>query len=556
MLEGRLRNALADRQGCLFSLKTTLLSCADRLWRSPVRYHFASIVLDTDRRELRRAGSPVSIEPKVFDLLVHLIENRDRVVSKDSLIAAIWGDRIVSDSALTTCINSARGALGDTGARQNLIKTVLRKGWRFVGDIHQEGTTAQHLRPLPTAAFPAIGPKPSIVILPLINLSGAADQEHIADGITDDIITELSRFSELFVIARNSSFQYRAQFIDVCQIGQELGVRYVLEGGLRRSEERFRINVRLVDTMTGGQIWSERYERGLAYVFAVQDEIVKAIVSVLVAHLTQAEIERVSKSAPTSWVAYDHLMQGNGQQLKFLSTYEKNDLYLARSCFEKALDIDAGYAPGHVGLSFTYSLAWMHNLDGDYLNPAALDRAHDAARLAIHFNARLPKARAELGFCELWKRNHQAALEGFQYAITLNPNFCDWRYAAALTLDGQFEATISIVQDYMRRDPFYPAMAIGWLGIALHMQGRYREALAPLLEFRDRAPGHRGAHSQLAAVYARLGMDDDARQELTALLKIDPEHRIGHHIRALQPYRLQEHNEHLWEGLRMAGLPD
>jgi adenylate cyclase len=249
-------------------------------------------------------------------------------------------------------------------------------------------------------------------------------------------------------------------------------------------------------------------------------------------------------------------MQGNGQQLKFLSSYKKGDLYFARSCFGNALAIDAGYAPAHVGLSFTYSLAWMHNLDGDYLNRVALDRAHDAARRAIHFNPRLPKARAEFGFCELWKRNYRSALDGFEYAISLNPSFCDWRYAAALTLDGQFEITKRVVQDYMCRDPIYPAMAIGWLGIALHMQGRYREALTPLLEFRDRAPGHRGAHSQLAAVYARLGMDDEAREELAALLQIDPAHRIGHHIRALQPYRHREHNEHLWKGLRMAGLPE
>lgn len=521
-----------------------------------MRYHFASFILDTDLRELSRAGSPISTEPKVFDLLAHLIENRDRVVTKDGLIAAVWGDRVVSDSALTTCINSARAALDDSGVKQHLIKTVLRKGWRFVGDLQEECMAVPHPHTIPPPASPAMGSKPSIVVLPLIDMSGAADQEHVADGITDDIITELSRFSELFVIARNSSFQYRSRSTDVRQIGRELGVRYVLEGGLRRSDERLRINVRLVDTMTGGQLWSERYERELADVFTVQDEIVKAIVSVLVVHLTQAEIERVGRSAPTSWVAYDHFMQGNGHQLKFLSTYKKDDLYKARSCFNNALAIDAGYAPAHVGLSFTFSLAWMHNLDGDYLNQSALDRANEAARLAIHFNPRLPKARAELGYCALWRKNYRAALDGFEQAISLNPNFCDWRYAAALTLDGQFEATIRVVQDYMRRDPFYPAMAIGWLGIALHMQGRYHDALTPLLEFRDRAPAHRGARTQLAAVYARLGMEDEAQQELAALLKIDPGHRIGHHIRALQPYRLRDHNEHLWEGLRMAGLPD
>ena len=213
-------------------------------------YLFEDYVLDTDRRELRRRSALVPIEPRVFDLLAYAIENRERVVSKDDLIAAVWDGRIVSDSALTTRLNAARSAIADSGLEQRLIKTLPRKGIRFVGTVREEEMPAgAALVGSTNLATPdlALPDKPSIAVLPFTNMSGDAKEDYFADGITEDITTELSRFSELFVIARNSSFQYKGKSPDIRQVGRELGVRYLLEGSIRRSGDRVRITAQLID---------------------------------------------------------------------------------------------------------------------------------------------------------------------------------------------------------------------------------------------------------------------------------------------------------------------
>ena len=207
-------------------------------------YRFDDFSLDTDRRELRRGTDIVRLEPQVFDLLVYLIRNRERVVSKDDLIAAIWGGRIVSESALTTRINAVRGAIGDSGEAQRLIKTFQRKGIRFVGAVREEqqpavaATAAAPIAAEPAAPALALPDRPSIAVLPFANVSGDSEQEYFADGMADEIITALSRCSWLFVIARNSSFTYKGRAVDVRQVGRELGVRYVLEGSVRRGGNR------------------------------------------------------------------------------------------------------------------------------------------------------------------------------------------------------------------------------------------------------------------------------------------------------------------------------
>jgi TolB-like protein len=220
---------------------------------------FEDYSLDTERRELRRGDALVAVEPKVFDLLVLLVANRERVVSRDDLIAHVWDGRIVSEAALARCINGARSAIGDSGEAQRLIKTLQRKGVRFVGEAREEPMTAATpvspaggVRPAPALALPD---RPSIAVLPLDNISGDKDQEYFSNGISEDIITELSRFSELFVIARNSSFQYKNKVVDVRQVGRELGVRYVLQGSIRRDGDRVRISAQLADAVTGAQRW-------------------------------------------------------------------------------------------------------------------------------------------------------------------------------------------------------------------------------------------------------------------------------------------------------------
>src|SRR3954463_1885271 len=257
-----------------------MLAFAERLpgdWRLP--YHFEDYVLDPDRRELRREGRLLPMEPKVFDLLVHLISNRDRVVSKDDLIATIWDGRIVSDSALTTCINAARTAIGDSGEVQRLIKTLPRKGIRFVGKVEQGLSGASAVGSLLDTSILALPEKPSIAVLPFTNMSGDPEQNYFADGMAEDIITALSRCSGLIVIARNSSFTYKGKSVDVREVGRELGVAYVLEGSVRRAGSRLRITGQLIDCMTGAHLWADRFDGDASEVFAFQDEITERVVA-------------------------------------------------------------------------------------------------------------------------------------------------------------------------------------------------------------------------------------------------------------------------------------
>ena len=276
-------------------------------------YLFEDFVLDTDKRELRRGADAVSVAPQVFDVLDYLIRSRDRVVGKDDLVTAIWEGRIISDAALTTCLKAVRSAIGDSGEGQRLIKTLPRKGFRFVGRVREEhGRTLDGETPVaPPRPALALPDKPSIAVLAFDNMSGDSGQDYFSDGITEDIITGLSRFSELFVIARNSSFQYKGKSPDIRQVGRELGVRYVLEGSIRRAGDRVRVSAQLIDAVTGAHRWAERYDRELKDVFAVQDEVSRAIVAILVAQVNKAEAERTLLKPPATWQAYDFFMRAS-----------------------------------------------------------------------------------------------------------------------------------------------------------------------------------------------------------------------------------------------------
>ena len=213
---------------------------------------------------------------------------------------------------MTTRINAARCAIGDSGKVQRLIKTVPRKGIRFVGTVREEeasGSRGSDVSLQPSAFYLALPDKPSIAVLAFTNMTGDPGQDYLSDGITEDIITELSRFSELLVIARNSSLQYKGKSIDVRQVGRELGVRYVLESSIRRAGDRVRISAQLVDAVAGAHHWAERYDRKLQDLFAVQDEVARAIGSVLAVHVNKAETERVLAMPPATWQAHEHYLR-------------------------------------------------------------------------------------------------------------------------------------------------------------------------------------------------------------------------------------------------------
>ena len=254
-------------------------------------FSFDNYTLDTGRRELRRNAELRVLEPQVFDLLECLLRNRDHVVSRDELLETVWSGRIVSDATIASRVNAARTAIGDNGDDQRLIRTALRKGFRFVGDVREQQKPATEAVEQ-SKQYPALPAKPSIAVLSFENMSGDPEQQYFADGMAEEIVTALSRCVWLFVIARNSSFTYKGKNVEVRQIGRELGVRYVLEGSVRRAGDRLRITGQLIDATSGAHIWADRFEGDMSDVFRLQDLITTSVVAAIEPTLQLAEIDR------------------------------------------------------------------------------------------------------------------------------------------------------------------------------------------------------------------------------------------------------------------------
>src|SRR5262245_16053302 len=525
-----------------------------------LRCHFEDCVLDTEKRELRRGADPVSITPQVFDLLEYLIRNRERVVSKDDFIDVIWKGRVVSDAAVATRLNAARTAIGDSGEEQRLIKTLPRKGFRFVGEVWEvpgssdpsPGAEVSLEPPKPALSLPD---KPSIAVLAFTNLSGDAGQEYFADGIVDDIITELSRFSDLFVIARNSSFQYKGKAVDVRQVGRELGVRYVLGGSIRHSGGRIRIGAQLIDAVTGSHRWAERYDRKLEDLFSVQDEVVHGIVTTLAAHVGKAEAERALLKPAVTWQAYDYCLRATEVLASYWTSASNEDLNNARILLERALAIDPNYARAYAALSRTHLLAWALPSHRDYMDPAAVDRAHELALKAVQLDPNLPRARGMLAVVLVWKRQHQAAVAEFERAVANNPNFANWNYAWVLLFAVETVKAIEVCKACMRLDPFYSSSVPTCLALGYYIVRKYADALSLIRESTSRSPNFRTPHLVAAATYAQLGQLQEAQLEAREVLRIEPSFTIGVTGKCFMVFKDTADADHLFEGLRKAGLP-
>ena len=325
-----------------------------------MRYLFQECALDMDRRELWRGTTLVAIEPQVFDLLIHLIRHRDRVVSKDELLASVWHGRAISESALFNRINAARSAIGDTGARQELIKTLPRRGLRFVGVVREEERSPTEV----TLAKPLrIADKPSIAVLPFVNLSGDPEQDYFIDGVVEDIITALSRNCAFFVIARNSSFTYKGKSVDTKRVAGELGVRYVLEGSVRKLGSRVRVTAQLIEAELGHHLWADRFDGDLVDIFDLQDQLVMRVVGALAPQLEKAEIERAKRELTSNPAAYDFYLRG----LASWNRWSKADNAKALKLFYAAIDKDPEFATPYGLAASCYQFAkansWQSEVD-------------------------------------------------------------------------------------------------------------------------------------------------------------------------------------------------
>ena len=401
----------------------------------------------------------------------------------------------------------------------------------------------------------ALPDKPSIAVLAFENMSGDPEQEYFADGISEDIITELSRFSDLFVIARNSSFQYKGKAVDLRQVGRELGVRYVLEGGVRRSGDRVRINAQLTDAETGIHRWAERYDQELKDVFAIQDDVARTIAAILVAHVNMAEAERTLLKPPATWQAYDHYMRAAASWISFQSSWQMEHLLETRRHLADALSIDPKYARCYAMLASTHRVAWLNPLNDEYLSPTTLDQAIKLARTAIELNPSLSEAYAELGYNIIRKRDFDAAAAAAERAIALNPNFADYRLAQVFFSVGEPAKAIAIAKVQMRLDPFHPHFAPLMAGVAHYLLKEYHDAQLWLSEAIGRAPNHQYGHAFLAATYAQLGRLEDAHIEAAEVLRLNPKYSINGTQKRVSNLKRAEDMEHLVDGLRKAGLP-
>ena len=388
----------------------------------------------------------------MFDLLDYLIRHREHVVSKGDLISTVWQGRIVSDAALTTRLNAARNAIGDSGEEQRLIKTLPRKGFRFVGvvrEVPDHSPDGQAFAEIPKATL-TLPDRPSIAVLPFINLSGDPEQEYFADGVVEDIITELSRFRWLFVIARNSSFTYKGRAVDVKQVGRELGVRYLLEGSVRKSANRIRIAGQLIDAASGVHLWADRYEGALEDVFELQDQLAATVVAAIAPRLEQAEIDRARRKPTEGLDAYDLYLRGQENVYKLTREANGEALRLFYRAIERDPDFSLAYAAAASCFSRRKVFGWIVDqehgaAEAQRLARRAVQLGKGDATVLCHAGIALAVVASELddgaayleqallinpnlalgwgvsGWAKVWLGEPDQAVERFSNALRLSP---------------------------------------------------------------------------------------------------------------------------------------
>jgi len=390
--------------------------------------------------------------------------------------------------------------------------------------------------------------KPSVAVLPFENMSGDAGQEYFSDGITEDLITGLSKLSGLFVIARNSVFAYKGKTLKPAQVSRELGVRYLLEGSVRKAGNRVRITAQLVDATTGYHVWAERYDRELKDVFALQDEVTQKIVRVLAVKLTVPEKGRLGRAPTRNLEAYDDVLRG----LEYHRRTTKEANADARKMFARAVELDPEYAMAYAALGWAHLQAWQFQWSRD---PETLQRAFELAQQAIAHDDSLAGPHSLLGQVYLWRKEHERAIAQAERAVALAPNGADGyeTLAEVLAWSGRAEEAIGYIKQAMRLDPQYPFFYLWTLGHAYYLTGRNDEAIATLKKVVERNPNFVAAHAFLAVLYSEGGLEQEARAEGGAAARLSPQASLES-LRQIVPYKNEKDLERFLAAMRTVGL--
>ena len=393
--------------------------------------------------------------------------------------------------------------------------------------------------------------KPSIAVLPFENMSDDRDQEYFSDGVTEDIITELSRYPDFLVIARNSTFQYKNTNVDLRQIGRNLGVQYLLEGSVRRAGNNLRLSAQLIDAATGAHLWAERYDRTLDDIFAVQDELTETIVGTIGETLQEERVKSSLRKDPSSLDAYDKTLQAWAS----FSRFSKAGIAEARTLSEAAIELDPQYARAYAILAHTYLMEFSSHWADD--PDEALRKGYETARRAVSLDDQNVYAYLGLGGCETWLGQHQQAIAHMRRAIRLNRNDADVHayFANMLVFAGQAEEAFAELATAMRLNPHYPEWYLQFLGRAYFVQRRYEEAEAAFERVVTVNPGWPWAHLVLAATRAALGKTEAAGAEVAEALRTSPGITLAFAPKAW-PFKDPADLEHIMDLLRKAGLPE
>lgn len=504
--------------------------------------------LDIDRRELRRGAELVVLPPKAFDLLVFLVQHRGRVVGKDDLLREIWGGRIVSESAITTRINAVRRALGDDGTTQRLVRTFIGRGVRFVGEVRDvsegdvptiDAPNEQSLSIRAERRQVELPDKPSIAVLPFENMSGDPEQEYFVDGMVEEIITALSRIRWLFVIARNSTFTYKGQAVDVRQVGCELGVRYVLEGSVRKAGQRVRITGTLVDAVSGTHLWADRFDGTVDDIFELQDKVAFSVAGVIEPTLIAAEIRRSTERPTTELTAYD-------LYLRSLKEFP-HPLPL----LEEAIARDPYFGPAlaHAAMACVNVINLGSGDQQVAIRSKGLDFAHRALKVIGEDSRALIIAAFSLAALG---EDITAMMALVDRGLTANPSSAQgWFLSSVLRLwSGQPDLAIDHVGRAQRLNPRAQnrLMYSYVLGAALFFTRHLDEAAAELVLAVHGTPNFPTPYRYLAACYAHAGRLCEAREVMVRLRAVTPIPIPDFPL----PLRNPEHREFYLSGLHLA----
>jgi adenylate cyclase len=399
-------------------------------------------------------------------------------------------------------------------------------------------------------AFP-LPDKPSIAVLPFTNMSGDPAQDYFADGITEDLTTDLSRIFGLFVVARNSSFAYKGRSVDLRTVSQELGVRYVLEGSVRRVGDQIRINAQLIDGNSGGHLWAERFDGTMANVFALQDDVNRKIVAALEVSLTAADEKRLVQPETTSPEAYDLLLRGFEQ----LNRFSRDSIAEARGLFTRAATLDPNYARAYANIAQTYAVEVNRNWAQDRERSTRLGL--EFAEKALALDDSIPQIYLTRSTLYLSQRKHQAALEAAQRTIEMHPNYADGYASLAFiqSFSGQLEASLEYLDRSRKINPLSTGIYLEIEGRVLFLLERYADALSILEDAIQRNPAVDRIHLILAATYAELGRLDDASWSVEEALSINPDISLEKERRGAN-YMHASDLDHYIEALRKAGVPE